>query len=370
MADGKFVLAREIKHAGLDSLPGCPVAIVRSQDPALDGLFLCAVGGDDDDLAPPPSSKAAGGPDLEADPNEAISKVPHADMAAEEFENDRAHVPSRAERVRARKQPQRYKERLQGGGPKENSLAAFLSDHQAKLAAAAAAKHKEKKVLKARHSEKADLVRLPLGSFFEPLPQVDEKKRTTVYTAGKAGSGKSVFSAALIRRYKKLFPHRKIYGVCKTKLANDPAYAELGIKQLPVSFFESTEGAAFDVEHAFPKEGCLVLFDDWDSLEKGEKKCVLNGIADILNLGRKMQISAIVTSHLLTNYNETRAVIHEANYVVLYPQHELYQSIYYLCQRLGVPKDMIGRLRQKGRWVMIHNSNPTYVLSETEAEMI
>ena len=215
------------------------------------------------------------------------------------------------------------------------------------------------------------IIKLPVGSFFESLPECKPDARTTAYIAGKAGSGKSVFAAGLLRRYAKLFPGNPIYGACKTKIADDPAFAGIPIKQLPLSFFGGgKEGTPFDLKAAFNTSGCMVLFDDWDSCDKGDKHNILKVIADIFNLGRKMKISCLVTSHMLNNYNETRGIIHEANFITIFPQNELWQSVAYLCSKLGVPKEVQADMRSMGRWVTIHNANPTYVLCESKAIMV
>ena len=336
----KFVLARE---KGAQKLPGTPVALVRSQDPALDGLFLCTVreDGESSDEDGKPHKRRR--PNKKADIDAALSKMPHAAVAAAKA--------AAAESVAV---PSKKRKRAGTGDPTE-------PDEDSDTEASAAPKSTA-----ATPSAKADFMKLPIGSIFEPLPSVKPEWRTTGYAAGKSGSGKSVYAANIIRRYSQLFPDRPVYGVCKTKLKDDPAYAHLQIKQVPVSFFMGV----VDIKKAFGTDGCFVLFDDWDSFEPDEIKAIQGVIADVLNLGRKLQISCYVTSHLLTNYNQTRGIIHEADNITLFPQACMYQSLYYLCNKLGVPKEVIARLKGKGRWITLHNSQPTFVLSENEAEMI
>ena len=326
----KFVLAREVK--GKKPLPGNPVAIVKSSTPSLDGLFLCTVDVEDSDSDDSDSDqeelagkKRKRKPDTKADVEEVLKKTPQASVAAEKFAEDFG----RGKRHPAGRQTPA-----------------------------------EKKV--GKPSAKADFVRLPPGSMFEPLPCVSESWRTTQYAAGKSGSGKSYYMAGLIRRYMALFPGRPVYGFCLTKFKDDPAYADLDIKQLPASFFAD----ALDLEKAFGSEGCFILYDDWDAADPAEKRIILASIANVLTVGRKLQLSVGVTSHLLTNYKETRIVIHEADYVTVFPRSCQYNSLKYLCDKMGIPKEVTARLRRKGLWVSFHNSKPTFVLSETEAEMI
>lgn len=338
----KFLLAREDPKKG--KLPGTPIAVVKSSNPALNKLFLCTVVQDDtykgaglSDSDSESESDTDVKPNIKADIRSELKRVPHAKIAAE-----------------------KYKEEEEGG---------TLAGHKRRRGGE---KEKEKEKAKPKKfsdpSELVDFIRLPLGAVFEPLPQTDPEKRRVDYMAGKSGSGKSYAGAGLARKFKKLYPDRPIYGFCKTKFADDPAYADLGILQLPMSFFAGA--GAMDLEKCFGGDGCLILFDDWDSMENSDIKLLTGVIKDVLNVGRKLKLSCIITSHLLTNYMQTRGIIHEADWITIFPQSCQRNSMQYLCDKLGVPKDVTCRLKAKGRWVSIHNSNPVCVLSETEAEMM
>lgn len=351
------MLAREVKA---NDLPGVPIAIVRSQDPALNDLFLCIVHPHDaeavDETREKLESKKRKRVDPKGDVESAMHKVPLAARAAAKYEDELCG--------------KKESEKLKGGSASTAAKKASDSDESSS---------DEEETRKPRtgvnpRSDKADFMRLPLGSFFEPLPCMnktadDKPFRTTAYGAGKGGSGKSIYFAGILRRYHSLWPERPIYGVCKTPLKDDPAYADIPIHQIPVSAFQSV-GKTFDVKEWFGDQGCMTLFDDWDSLEPKEKVPVCVAIKDILNVGRKLQVSACITSHLLNNYNETRGITNECNYITIFPRAVLYDQMYYMANKTGVPKEVIKRFKEKGRWVTIHTSDPTYVLSETEAEMI
>ena len=390
----KFVLVREKPGEGLSDLPGNPIAIVRSQDADLDLLILCTVKSDHEKLLEQVKKDISGagikrkrtplddrkkeedeirqamidrrmGKGGDSEPPEKHKDDSSSDESVDPYAKKTTKKVKRDEDVKGvlKRQPptaEAAAEAFEGG-----SLAATVG-----FAPASKKKTNEKykvasSVAITRHSMPADFIRLPMGSFFEPLPEVDPETRSAEFMAGRPKSGKSYYASRKIVRYQKLFPKRPVYGICHTKLKNDPSYAKLGIKQLPLNFFDT-----FDIETAFPDTGCLVLFEDWDSLPAAIKKNVLKAIEIILNVGRKLQISIFVTTHLLSNYNETRTITHESNVVTLFPQNEMIHSIKYLCQKLGVDPDVQARLRDKGRWVSIHSAQPTYVLSETEAEMV
>ena len=313
--------------------------------------------------------------DRKADIDAALSRLPHAHVAAAKYEAEgkapgeaKLDLPGLAGSKRGRAVS------ISSDSDSDNEEAyskkySRFSEKRDETGEGVEAKPRSKRKPKLRTatpSEKADFVRLPPGSKFLPLPYTDPKWRSTIYVAGKSGSGKSEFSSDYLTRYKKLYPERTIYGVCKTKLAKDPAYEKLGIKQVPVSLFLGK----VDLEKTFGKQPCMILFDDWDSMEGMERKAIQDVIQDILNVGRKMGLSCVVTSHLLTDFNKTRGIINEADNVVVFPRAVMSQALTYFCTKLGVPRHIIPRLQAKGEWVMIHNSAPLYVLSETEAEML
>ena len=216
-------------------------------------------------------------------------------------------------------------------------------------------------------------VELPLGSWFEQVPKFDPADplgiktplRLVQYVAASAGAGKTVYASALARRYARMWPDHPIWGVCKTDMSDDPAWEGVQIHQLPL---EKTQG---DLKAKFGNTGCLLIVDDWDSEEDSRRKMVLQLIKDVINLGRKMRISIIVTSHAITNYHETRDIISEAEYITLFPEATMPAHLYYMCvKKLGVTPEMFRRLAKKGRWITIHTKAPMYILSERECDMI
>ena len=385
----KFVLVREKQGESLKDLPGNPIAIVRSQDEDLDLLVLCTVQSDHEKLLEKVKKDISGQKRVRKQRSDSLSddeylgtKPPHEKdkkpRFAAESESESDMDDPHGKPIKKKPNPDKdVKKVLERRAPTADLAAAEFEGGSLAAAVGLSASGGRGKTTKkgtfkeasstliTRHSTPADFIRLPLGSFFEPLPEVHPETRSAEFLAGRPGSGKSYFASRKIGRYQKLFPDRPVYGICHTKLKNDPSYAKLGIKQLPLTFFDS-----FDIETAFPDTGCLILFEDWDSLPGAIRKNVLKAIETILDVGRKLQISIFVTTHLLSNYHETRTVTHESNIVTLFPQNEMFHSVKYLCSKLGVDPEVQSRLRDKGRWVSIHSAQPTYILSETEAEMV
>lgn len=239
-------------------------------------------------------------------------------------------------------------------------------------------------------SKASSILKLQGDAVFSVVPYTDPTWRSAAYVAGKAGSGKTTWAADFIKNYKAIFPHRPIYGVGKAKLKEDPALAKLNIKQLKVSFFRETRASAsaegggaggvagsgsagptvFDIKAAFGDEGCLILFDDWDSFQGDDKKVIKGAITDILNMGRKPNVSIVVTSHLLNNYAETRGIISEADFITVFPPCCQHHHLEYFLTNCGVPKEMVASLKERGPWITLHNTQPTYVISQQMAQML
>ena len=424
-----FVLARESPaKGGKTFLPGIPVALVKSDNPSLAGAFLCAVAPEgsgrtskEDAAADAALVKAArqarddlkyasgkDGSAIRALHRGAAAKPPTRLEGGRESHfggpDPFAALKRRQARYGDRTDPlyeAAHSGRWQGEpDPKEEQAEDSEDDPDEEERAGTDGGPPRTKLPPEPPSallalKESTYVKLPPNSWFEPLPlikpadrEAKDAYRTTMYVAGRSGCGKSFWSAGVLRRYKKLWPDNPLWGVCKTRLADDPAYAGLPIQQLPLTKLKEfaakqkeraareggsaggASGEIIDVRGAFGSNGCFILFDDWDSFEKEDKALVLAMIKDVQNLGRKLRISIIITSHLLTNYNETRGIISEAEYITVFPGATMPQQLNYLCQKLGVAKDMISQLRRKGRWVTIHNAAPLFILSEGECELL
>lgn len=367
-----FVLAREDPR-GKAKLPGTPVAVVVSERKELNGLFLCIVkraaghedSSDSDDSSSSEEDEAtraaAGmGPKKTKEPSSKDSAL-HKSKMDVKADVDKTLRASPGALSAAATYRSAGSKRRRG----EEEEAASVPEEGGRLVKTKASKRKHVIKRFGKHGAPVDFIQLPIGAIFKLLPPTDPDWRFTAYVPGKSGSGKSMWSADILKLWAALYPDRPIYGVCKTPIKDDPAFDGIEIKQVPIGFFT----AGFDVKAAFGDQGCMVLFDDWDSLEDGDVKLIQHVIQDVLNVGRKLKVSCLVTSHLLTNYNQTRGIIHEADYIALFPQSAQKGSLKYLCSKLGVLQDDYKSLKAAGRWVVIHNHEPTFMLTETWVKM-
>ena len=215
-------------------------------------------------------------------------------------------------------------------------------------------------------TERDTSIELPDDSIFAPIPDIDPKKRQVWYVAGQSGSGKSYFARGIAEHYKKLFPDREIYLISKLEYDDTLDKMKIGKpKRL------SIQSLVDDYPSIDEFKDCLLIFDDWDTLEKNEFKAVHKLIEDLAIQGRHTRTSMLILSHYLTNYSKTRLILGEAQYLVLYPLATSQKALKYVCEHYGgLDKEDMAGLKKRGRWILIHKNYPSYVISAHEANML
>jgi hypothetical protein len=209
-------------------------------------------------------------------------------------------------------------------------------------------------------------ISLPDDSVFQPIPSADPKTRQVYYVAGQSGSGKSYFARGIAENYKKLYPEREIYLI--SKLQEDETLDKMKVGKPKRISLQSLVDDPVDLDEF---KDCLVIFDDFDTLDKPYDKVVHKLIEDLCIMGRHTCTSMLILSHYLTNYGKTRLILGEAQYLVLYPLATSQKALSYVCQMYGgLDKEDIVGLKKRGRWVMIHKNYPSYVISAHDANML
>jgi hypothetical protein len=218
--------------------------------------------------------------------------------------------------------------------------------------------------------DKTGKKRIDLGEegLFELLPNPDPKKREVYYVAGQSGSGKSYIAKGLAHYYKKLFPDRQVYLI--SKLAKDDTLDALRfLKRLSIPSFVE------DYPDLDEFKDCMVIFDDWDTLEKskgGPYKTIHKLIEDLAIMGRHTNTTMLILSHYLTNYKDTRLILNEATHVVVYPQSTSYHALRHLIRNyVGVDEEDLKRHRLLGsRWLCYKKGFPMFMVSQHVAEIL
>jgi hypothetical protein len=209
-------------------------------------------------------------------------------------------------------------------------------------------------------------IELPDDSTFQPIPSADPKTRQVYYIAGQSGSGKSYFARGIAENYKKLYPDRDIYLI--SKLNEDSTLDSMKIGKPKRISLQSLVDDPVDLEEF---KDCLLIADDWDTLDKPYYTVVHKLVEDICIMGRHTNTSLLILSHYLTNYKSTRLMLNEAHFLVLYPLATSQKALKYVAEHYGgVDKEDIINFKKRGRWVCIHKSYPSYVISAHEANLL
>ncbi len=209
-------------------------------------------------------------------------------------------------------------------------------------------------------------IKLPMESFFQIVPNPDPAKREIYYLAGASGCGKSFMARGIAENYMRLFPERSVYLV--SKLKEDETLDNMKVGKCKRINLDSLVSDYPELEEF--KES-LILFDDYDTLDKPYIDVVLKFIDDIATMGRHFVISMVAISHNLTNYKKTRLILNECSHICVYPQGASYHAIkYLLATHVGMDKDQIKALKGLGRWVMIGKQYPQYIVSEHTARIL
>ena len=191
-----------------------------------------------------------------------------------------------------------------------------------------------------------------------PIIPLPNKERELLYICGKSGSGKSTVAAEYIRMFNKMFPDRLVILITKEE---DQAFNGLKTKRCKLDILTEDPLELENLE-----DNCLVLFDDVEGMtNKKLYKNVTNLMKEIIESGRKKNIYCIITSHLINDHHRTRSVINELHKVVLFPAGSSAGHIdYFLDKHMGLTKEQIKKIHKtKGRYVLISNTVPQYVLS-------
>lgn len=195
---------------------------------------------------------------------------------------------------------------------------------------------------------------------FNILPNIEKDQRDTLFIAGPQGSGKSVFSSNYIKDYLTKYTHNKFY--LFTLKDKDEPLDELGPiriklnedlikKQLKLEFFKNS----------------IVLFDDVDSISNKEIKKEVYRLFDHLLLdGRSLNITILITYHSTSDYKNTRQILNNVKYVVLFPKSGgLAQNNYMLKTYCGLNNTQVKRINKLDtRYCIIKKTAPMMVIAQ------
>jgi len=198
------------------------------------------------------------------------------------------------------------------------------------------------------------------SGFLQVIPETDPNKREIIFVAGASGSGKSYWTAGYANEYKKIYPDRNI--IIFSKLDDDDILDKL--KPLRIEINDELLTNPINMEEL---KNSLVIFDDTDTISDKLHLNAINQIkTDVLEIGRHFNISAVITSHLLTNYSKTRTILNELHKLVVYPASGSSHAInHVLTQYMGLDKLDVNKIRKLySRWICVSRHYPSYIIYE------
>ena len=206
------------------------------------------------------------------------------------------------------------------------------------------------------------------------LPPIDKDEREVIYISAPSGAGKSHLARDYIEKYQTLFPKRDIY--IFSTVTDDAAFKKL--KKKNVFFIPVDESLVENPINVLEEmKDCLVLLDDCDqhSGAKELDKALDNLIKALLEVGRHVNCTVLITSHLLLGNNKgrTRIILNEASRVVIFPKAIMYKTIaYFLSTYLGITdkNDIKDIASIKSRWVCLSKSFPIYAMWQSGARVL
>jgi hypothetical protein len=214
--------------------------------------------------------------------------------------------------------------------------------------------------------ERSSVINLPDDSNFNLIVSDDPKSRGVYYITGMSGSGKSYMAKTLAESYKKMYPEREIYLI--SKLDDDDTLDGMTIgkpKRL------SIDSIIDDYPSLSEFEDCMVIFDDFESLELPKLKVIWNLINDLASQGRHSRTTLLVLLHKPSDYKNTRLLLTEATHFIIYPLSTSSHVLRYLLgNHLGLEKKDILAMKKMGRWVCISKNYPQYLISAHTAKIL
>jgi hypothetical protein len=220
-----------------------------------------------------------------------------------------------------------------------------------------------------QETKKAREMQLEKHQTFEPA--INPNARLAAYIFGAPGSGKSFLSALIAEDYHRHHPRAPVW--LFSLGAKDKAFDRFDwVKRVAV--LEHAEELVMDPIQISELSNCLVIFDDVDQIRDKQLAQTLYQLRDdALELGRKMNISVIVTSHYPNKGKATSSVPkHASTMTAFFPKGGERGAITkYLQTALNMTKPQVEHvLSLPSRWVAVFTDYPGAILSERSVSVL
>lgn len=207
---------------------------------------------------------------------------------------------------------------------------------------------------------------------FEPVPppppekKGEKVKREILVVTGRSGCGKSYWIRAYVRNYLKLYPEHSVYLI--SSLSFDDTLDEVPeLKRIDLD--KLVANPPKDVK---TWKDSLVIIDDVEGLD-GVKTAAVQRVQDMIaSEGRHEGTTLVRAAHNSTDGRKTRLLLNEAHAFVIYPRSGSTNQIEYLLTKYaGMSKKSADAIMSlPSRWVMLHHSEPRYVLTSSTISLL
>jgi hypothetical protein len=204
------------------------------------------------------------------------------------------------------------------------------------------------------------------GNIFRPVPVIKphEQNLISCYVCGPSGSGKSFYTAFLVKLLHKQprFKKAKIYLISSQQM-DDKAFDILGTYyklNINSSDFVRLQWTDF--------KDSIVVFDDVNSFGSKPLEKFINQLQiSLVQNGRKNNIAILNINHSLRDYMRTKYIIEESSSQVLFPKSDFKNCRSYLTDKLAFDKDDIEKIKSLDtRGVLFYREYPQYYVSDRE----
>lgn len=194
-----------------------------------------------------------------------------------------------------------------------------------------------------------------------PLPNITIGRQIT-FVCAPSQAGKTTFVAEFGLMFKKMYELDNIY------VFSEKAHDQLDIlnpKRISLKPPIPTDPFLF--------KNSLIIFDDIDGIyDKDVRKDVFSLMERILKLGGECKCHIIITYHMMSNRNETRYLLFECNYIVLFPNtgsKNQFRNL--LLNYVGLDSYQVEELmNMNSRWVFLHKNHPRYIVTQHETRIL
>lgn len=241
----------------------------------------------------------------------------------------------------------------------------------------------------------------------ELIPNPDPNYREKMFIAAPTGYGKTGFACKYLRMYQQLF-QREVFiftpdpddDTIKKCLNFTPIFIDIFEKEkaedeennideeeIIDELFEGSQVISKKKENKKrkrknnefevvknplnPKEfvNCAILFDDLKNIHQPQVKTAITKFAsEMIGIGRHSNVTVVITNQFLTDYRNTREILMEANWIVVFTEGVYRNLEYFLSEYMKIPRQskITNKLKKLNtRWIAFHMIRPQFYLYET-----